>query len=153
MQLPGHLMPPSLRQLNLTGGGGAVEVESTVTAATLAQAAQSDNPEVRQLVEEMEKLMEERKEADTQVNQLENDMTAKNSAIRNLQVCFVYFLFTKLFFRSSSKPSQELSNSSRDKRLKPRGDSVIWTSKLVSWRQPEWLSLLKEPKLLRDWPS
>ncbi|CAJ0963473.1 unnamed protein product, partial [Mesorhabditis belari] len=84
--LPPHLMPPSMRQLHLPNDTEPAPTLPTSTSQHLAFAAQSDNPEVKKLAEEMEALVGEKREAEAKITQLEADMTVKNSEIRNLQI-------------------------------------------------------------------
>lgn len=80
--LPQFLIPPSLRVLPVSENGNA-NIEAN---AVHAEISASDSGEMRQLAEEMEKLLADRREADAQVAQLEADMKMKDSQIKNLQV-------------------------------------------------------------------
>ncbi|ETN75410.1 EF hand [Necator americanus] len=79
--LPPFLVPPSLRVLSVPENG---HTSADVNVSNAMAAGESE--EMRKLVEEMEKLLADRREADVQVSQLEADMKVKDSQIKNLQV-------------------------------------------------------------------
>ncbi|CAJ0581738.1 unnamed protein product, partial [Mesorhabditis spiculigera] len=84
-QLPPHLIPPSMRPMQVQEPEPQPAMPSSASQY-IAFAAQSENAELKQLADEMQRLIGERRETDTKITQLEADMTVKNSAIRNLQV-------------------------------------------------------------------
>ncbi|CAI4226405.1 unnamed protein product [Auanema sp. JU1783] len=83
--LPEQLVPPSFRAVN-PPETPEEHIPPSVSNMSLGTAAQSDNPEVRQLAEDMEGLLKEKRDAEEAVAQLEADMIVKNSVIKNLQI-------------------------------------------------------------------
>ncbi|KAK5972717.1 hypothetical protein GCK32_015984, partial [Trichostrongylus colubriformis] len=81
--LPQFLIPPSLRVVSASENGHAIADTNAVVTEHISA---SDSGEMRRLIEEMEKLLSDRREADAQVSQLEADMKVKESQIKNLQV-------------------------------------------------------------------
>ncbi|PAV90115.1 hypothetical protein WR25_05733 [Diploscapter pachys] len=83
--LPPQLVPPSFR---LTNGNAPAEGEQADQrlSSNLESAIASGNDEVKQLAEEMQKLLSDRQATEKEIVQLEADMHIKNSRIKNLQV-------------------------------------------------------------------
>jgi TolA-binding protein len=91
--LPPHLIPPSLRLGSPSSAGGmAPAPPSVVTTPVHSQppplTAHLDdaNPRVQELNSEIEKIQENRREAERDLAQLEADTTIKNSEIKNLEI-------------------------------------------------------------------
>ena len=59
-------------------------------SSNLESAIASGNDEVKQLAEEMQKLLSDRQATEKEIVQLEADMHTKNSRIKNLQVRIVF---------------------------------------------------------------
>lgn len=69
--LPAHLVPPSLR--------------ASVPNMPLS-ASEKANPKLRELNDEIEKIIQDRRNADIELAQLEADITIKTSAVKNLEI-------------------------------------------------------------------
>ncbi|CAI5441492.1 unnamed protein product [Caenorhabditis angaria] len=95
-ELPIHLIPPSFREHAPLVNNRSIPTNQGVSVSTpqlaeatsmeIKEALEGDNEEMKQLAESIQTMLIDRTKIEENVLQLETDMDAKNSRIKNLQI-------------------------------------------------------------------